>query len=245
MCTLLYLPWRSGPFTAALGLNRDEVYDRPSAPPRWWPPEPGSDGCGFVAPVDLRAGGTWFGVAQSGLFAALTNGRQRLPFRHQRSRGELVALALRLGELDAIADSLASHDALAYAACHVFLAQGERAVYVAPEADGRFVVHELASTPHTLTNAGLDLGDTPPLPADTGRLDADGVAAQLRAVLATHEGPHARCRHGGDRGTRSSAVVLLGRSLAASELRSAAGPPCVTAYADVPLGQVVTAGVAG
>src|SRR6266540_1445981 len=76
MCTLLYQPWSDGEYAAVLGLNRDEFYARPAAPPRWWPPEPQEGkGAGFVAPVDLRAGGTWFGLAETGLFVAITNGR--------------------------------------------------------------------------------------------------------------------------------------------------------------------------
>lgn len=238
MCTLLYLPWRSGPFHAALGLNRDEVYARPAAPPRWWPAEAG--GVGFVAPVDLVAGGTWFGVAETGLFVALTNGRQAFPFRHERSRGELVASSLRSGELEGAIEALERRDALAYAPCHVFLAQGNRAAYVAPDALGRFVTQRLAPGPHSLTNTALDADDTPALPPDTTGMAPDEVISELRARLATHSGPKARCRHGDDRGTRSSAVLLLGSDLASSRLLYADGPPCVTDFVEVALPRMAT-----
>ena len=243
VCTLLYRPWRSGPFRAALGLNRDEVYARPAAPPRWWPGASGHEsasarvggGAGFVAPVDLVAGGTWFGIAETGLFVALTNGRQAFPFRHTRSRGELVGSALRAGLLDRAVEALEERDALDYAACHLFLAQGERAVYVAPAAQGQFTAQQLSPGPHTLTNAGLDAGDTPPLPQHLQELSEGDVLEALRSCLVTHDGPRARCRHSVDRGTRSSALLLLGDDLASSRLRFADGPPCVAAYEDVAL----------
>jgi hypothetical protein len=244
MCTLLYRPLDGGRYVAALGLNRDEVYARPSAPPRWWPPA--SSGASFVAPVDLVAGGTWFGLSETGLFVAITNGRQEGPFRHERSRGELVGDSLRARDLNAAVATLTARDAFAYAPCHLLLAQHDRVVYVAPDRAGRFAVTPLAYTPHTLTNAGLDLGDTPPhvperdrdrASEDDGNSAADrapeAVLASLRSILTTHDGPHARCRHGGDRGTRSSALLLLGPDLASSRLSYADGPPCVTAYAEV------------
>ena len=230
MCTLLYLPLEGAPYHAALGLNRDEVYARPAAPPRWWPPADG--GSGFVAPVDLVAGGTWFGLAQTGLFVAITNGHQAGPFRHTRSRGELVGDSLRHGDLDAAIADLTSRDAFAYAPCHLLLVQHDRLAYVAPNTTGRFAATPLTRAPHTLTNSGLNAGDTPPLPA-ISESTPTSVLESLRPILTSHTGPLARCRHGGDRGTRSSAVLLLGPDLASSRLSYADGPPCVTAYSEV------------
>jgi uncharacterized protein with NRDE domain len=240
VCTLLYLPLesrRAGPLRAALGLNRDEVYARPAAPPRWWPAEE-NGGVGFVAPVDLVAGGTWFGVAQTGLFVAITNGRTELqpfPFRHERSRGELVTSSLRSGQLDRAVEALERLDALAFAPCHLFLAQGDRAAHVAPDSCGRFAVQRLDAGPHALTNTGLDAGDAPALPTSGGGMDRSDVVSTLRSRLATHDGPQARCRHGEDRGTRSSAVLFLGDDLPSSRLLYAEGPPCLTAYQEVAL----------
>jgi uncharacterized protein with NRDE domain len=247
MCTLLYQPLSSDGCRAALGLNRDEEYARPAAPPRWWPPDdaPGAAGTGFVAPVDLRAGGTWFGLGERGLFAAITNGRPsdwQGAFRHERSRGELVVDALRLGEIRAAAANLAARDAAAYAPCHLLLAQGAQAAYVAPDRDptGGFVVRWLSPGPHTLTNGGLDRGDTPDfaLAPDSA---AEDVIGALHRALTTHTGPTARCRHGADRGTRSSAIVLLGDDLASSRLLYAEGRPCTTPYVDVEVSRLSAA----
>ena len=229
MCTLIYLPLE-GDYRAAIGLNRDEAYGRASAPPRWWPAQGG--GAGFVAPVDLVAGGTWFGVNENALFVALTNGHQAGAFRHERSRGELVGAALRCDSIDGAVGELTSRDALAYAPCHVLLAQQGRVGYVAPDGEGCFGARWLDNGPHTLTNEGLDQRDTPPLPA---RLDAAAPVEALRPVLASHDGAHARCRHGDTRGTVSSAVLMLGENLGASRLSFAGGRPCVTPYVEVAL----------
>ena len=83
---------------------------------------------------------------------------------------------------------------------------------------GGFGARWLEHAPHTLTNEGLNQGDTPPLAG------VDGGVESLRPVLASHEGPHARCRHGDDRGTVSSAVLLLGDRLGESRLSYADGP---------------------
>ena len=236
VCTLIYVPLHGERHRAAIGLNRDEVYGRASAPPRWWPPsdETGNaEGVGFVAPVDLVAGGTWFGVNENGLFVAITNGRQSGAFRHERSRGDLVREALRRATVDEAVRELTNRDALAYAPCHLFLARRGRLAYVAPDTAGRFSVRWLDDAAHTLTNEGLDQNDTPPL-LSTASL-TDNPIEPLRRVLATHDGPHARCRHGEARGTVSSAVLLLGDDLSTSRLVFANGRPCVTPYAEVEL----------
>ena len=54
-----------------LAANRDEFYDRPTAPAAFW-----SDVPGLFAGRDLRAGGTWLGVTRSRRVAALTNQRE-------------------------------------------------------------------------------------------------------------------------------------------------------------------------
>ena len=243
MCTVLYVPWDRGPVAAAIGLNRDEAYARPAAAERWWPAADG--GVGFVAPVDLRAGGTWYGLAETGLFVALTNGRHGRqpagPFRGERSRGELVVAALRRGGLAAAVDDLAARDAFAYNPCHLLLAQGDQVAYVAPDSHGRFAVAPLERAAHSVTNAGLDAGDTPALPVGPGGAGSAAALAALRAALATHAGATARCRHGRDYGTRSSAVVLLGPDLPASRVFTAAGRPCDTPFRELALAELTGA----
>lgn len=77
--------------------NRDEFFDREALIPDL------NNGAGIVAPVDVRSGGTWFGVSRAtGLTVALTNASRRWPTPPgYRSRGSLVAdvLAGRLPSL--------------------------------------------------------------------------------------------------------------------------------------------------
>ena len=70
--------------------NRDEFYDRPTAPAGRWIDHPN-----VYAGRDLLANGTWLGVADGGRFAAVTNYREANGPRGELSRGALVADFLR------------------------------------------------------------------------------------------------------------------------------------------------------
>ncbi len=66
--------------------NRDEFYDRPSAPLEWWDDYPQ-----ILAGRDLKSGGAWMGVTRSGRFAAVTNYRDpKRQMADAPSRGLLV-----------------------------------------------------------------------------------------------------------------------------------------------------------
>ncbi len=87
MCLIL-IAYRSHPrYPLLVAANRDEFYDRPTAPLAFWDDIPQ-----VLAGRDLRQGGTWMGVARTGRFAAITNYRdptQVLP--SAPSRGQLVS----------------------------------------------------------------------------------------------------------------------------------------------------------
>lgn len=77
-----------------LAANRDEFFDRPTeALHRWTLP----DGTGVVAGRDLRDGGTWLGMSETGRVAMLTNVRSANPGPGRRSRGELTTRWLQAG----------------------------------------------------------------------------------------------------------------------------------------------------
>lgn len=86
MCLIL-LGWKAHPaWRLIAAANRDEYYDRPSAPIHGW-----TDAPEILAGRDLRNGGAWMGVTRSGRFAALTNYRDPAAVRPDApSRGELV-----------------------------------------------------------------------------------------------------------------------------------------------------------
>jgi hypothetical protein len=93
MCVLV-IGWRvRDDAPVVLAANRDEAYDRESAPP-----ETIAAGAGWaLAPRDRRAGGTWIGLSSSGLVVAITNRRGGDFDPARPSRGELCRAALAAG----------------------------------------------------------------------------------------------------------------------------------------------------
>jgi uncharacterized protein with NRDE domain len=70
-----------------LAANRDEFYNRPTAPLDYWADHPD-----VLAGRDLKGNGTWLGVTRSGCIAAITNYRE--PAAHIQnapSRGILIS----------------------------------------------------------------------------------------------------------------------------------------------------------
>lgn len=103
------LAWQAHPRWRLVAIgNRDEYHERPSAPLAPW-----DDPAGMLAGRDLRAGGTWLGVAGSdesqgngqdgghgGRFALVTNFRvPGYPRPDRASRGALVTGWLAQGEV--------------------------------------------------------------------------------------------------------------------------------------------------
>ncbi len=86
--------------------NRDEFYQRPTAPAHFW-----EDCPEILAGRDLEKMGTWMGVTSSGRFAALTNYRDPKELTDgKRSRGELVADALKYkGNIEDYMNNLETH----------------------------------------------------------------------------------------------------------------------------------------
>lgn len=91
MCLIL-IGLNPGPgISLVVAANRDEYFDRPSAPATRW-----EDAGHVIAGRDLRHGGTWMGVTGEGRFAAVANFRSG---KHKadapRSRGLLAGEFLR------------------------------------------------------------------------------------------------------------------------------------------------------
>ena len=86
MCLIVLSYKVSERYPLILAANRDEFYERPSAPVSLW-----EDAAGIIAGKDLQRGGTWLGIKKTGSIAMLTNYRERPPFgRNAPSRGWLV-----------------------------------------------------------------------------------------------------------------------------------------------------------
>ncbi len=86
MCLILIAVQTHPLYRLILVGNRDEFYDRPSAPVSFWYELPD-----LLAGKDLIGGGTWLGVTKRGKIAAITNYRNPLKVKERApSRGRLV-----------------------------------------------------------------------------------------------------------------------------------------------------------
>ena len=91
MCLVLFAYKVHPKYKLIVAANRDEFYQRPTAPAHFW-----EDDSNILAGRDLEKMGTWMGVTKKGRFAALTNYRDPSEVTEgKRSRGELVANALQ------------------------------------------------------------------------------------------------------------------------------------------------------
>jgi uncharacterized protein with NRDE domain len=99
MC-LLVLAWQAHPrYRLVVAANRDEFHARPTAPMARWPaPEE------ILAGRDLRANGTWLGLARRRHFGVITNFRElQRPLPDAPSRGALIPRYLANAEGSAAA----------------------------------------------------------------------------------------------------------------------------------------------
>jgi uncharacterized protein with NRDE domain len=180
---LILVAWRAHPdYPLVVAANRDEFYRRRTASADFFPDAPS-----ILAGRDLEAGGTWLGLARSGLhgvrFAGLTNFRDPGSYKpNAPSRGRLVAdyLAGCIG-IDAYLGGL---DASAYNGFNLLLSDGERLVAFSNVTGER---HELAPGVYGLSNAFLDTpwpkvgaGKTALADALAALPDENGLFALLR-----------------------------------------------------------------
>jgi uncharacterized protein with NRDE domain len=231
MCTLA-LAYRTDPrWPVVVAANRDERLGRPA---EGWALRDPLDGARHAAPRDLEAGGTWIGVSERGLFAAVTNYHSgRPPDRTRRSRGDLVPLALGAEDASGARSALAALDAARFNPFHLVVAD-PRAAFLWRFDGEAAAIEDLAPGLHVVTERAAD-GRDPRSEAVRAAWPLDLSPARLAALLATHEPSPDRavCVHGGPLyGTRSSAVLRLAPSLSASELYAAEGPPCRAQFED-------------
>jgi uncharacterized protein with NRDE domain len=119
MCTLVILRRPGHRWPVLIGANRDEMIDRPSKPPgRHWPDRPE-----VIAGLDVLAGGSWLGINDWGVAAAVLNRQGSLgPSPDRRSRGELVLEALDHADANAAAEALSYVDPEAYRTFNLIVA---------------------------------------------------------------------------------------------------------------------------
>jgi uncharacterized protein with NRDE domain len=212
MCTVI-LAWRVHPDVPLIvAANRDEFYNRPSAPPAALSPN-------RFGPTDLRAGGTWMALNRAGVVAALTNAvpPDLAPVDGVASRGEIIGRALRHRTAAAAAASVTEADPARTRPFYLLFAgpDGARAVSATQES---WSLTELEPGVHVQENRPLDdpsaekVSRSQELTRDLAQWPADELVQRLHAVLSDHDPsrPELRrlCVHTEVYGTRSTSIVL-------------------------------------
>lgn len=249
MCTLaLYLNvFDDLPLLVAA--NRDEHFDRPSAPPAEIAGDPR-----IVAGRDLRVGGTWLGVNDHGLLVGILNRRQNdnggdglLPML-TRSRGLLCMDLLQRRSAAEGVQFIARHST-AYNPFTVVFADRRSAWVAYNNHDGKIVSRQLEPGLHVFSSAAeLDLKSAKADRAHPrfaylkdrtliGRAEPAAWLSDLRAVLADHtmrdgsiDPGEAICVHRETTGTVSSSVVAMAAAPARFETFFCPGPPCQNSF---------------
>ena len=220
MCTFVILRRPGHPWPIMIAANRDERRGRPSRPPgRHW-----ADRAEVRAGLDLESGGSWLGINDHGLVAAVMNRHGSLgPLPGKRSRGELVLEALDHAEASEAAGALADLDPAAYRPFNLVVADPRSAYWLRHGGDGDIRVHPIAPGLHMLSAGELDDFGAPRIAEYLPRF----VAAQVpdpdaeewtawRGLLASNRG-HADMGPEGAMtferpdgfGTRSSALIAI------------------------------------
>jgi uncharacterized protein with NRDE domain len=140
MCTFVILRRPDRPWPVLIAANRDEMIDRPAAPPaRHWPDRPE-----VVAGRDLLAGGSWLGLNDWGVAAAVLNRHGSLgPAAGRRSRGELVLEALDHADAVAAAEALSHLDPAAYRTFNLIVADSRDAFWLRHAGTGAVAVRPI------------------------------------------------------------------------------------------------------
>jgi uncharacterized protein with NRDE domain len=159
MCSVVVLRRPDHPrWPLLLAANRDELDTRESlGPGRHWPDRPD-----VVAGLDREAGGSWLGVNDFGVIAAVLNRHGTLgPESGKRSRGELVLEALDHADADAAASALAHLDPRSYRPFNLLIADATDAFWIRHAGDGMVRSVPLHAGIAMLTSRELSDPDSP------------------------------------------------------------------------------------
>jgi len=220
MCTLVILRRPDHFWPVVIGANRDEMIGREALPPaRHWPDRPE-----IVAGLDRLAGGSWLGLNDWGVAAAILNRHGTLgPAPGQRSRGELVLEALDHPDAVAAAEALSHLDPHAYRTFNLIVADNRDGFWLRHADTGKVEVRPLKDGLSIVAAGEVDDLRTRRLelaapcfhaaqPPDPGR----GDWAEWEALLSDGESPPGeppesamRFRLPRGYGTVSSALIAL------------------------------------
>lgn len=152
--------------------NRDEFYERPTAPAHFWDDKPN-----LLAGRDLSQQGTWLGITKNGRFAALTNYRNPSePKKDVRSRGEIVTDFLNSEMTAAEFLKVLKQKRSEYAGFNVIAGTADELFYYSNVEDE---VKEISPGTHGLCNHFLD---TPWPKVVKGKMDLRNLVEKKRVI---------------------------------------------------------------
>lgn len=157
MCTVIIKRNPASPWPLMLAANRDEMNNRPANPPaRHWP-----DRADVIAGRDELAGGTWLGLNEQGVVAAILNRIGTLgPAPDKRSRGELPLEALDHETAEAAAEALSHLNPKAYRPFNLVIADADHAYWLANTGDD-LEFNKVPDGLHMVTAFDLNSPDSP------------------------------------------------------------------------------------
>ena len=236
MCTLaiLYRVARNTPIL--LAANREEYFSRVTQYPKIQPGTPR-----VVCGIDRQAGGTWLGVNQFGLLAAVSN-RPKAMVPSSRAPAACSAVICWTGVTPAMQWHMPSKSfpAASTPAPTTCCADAKYAAVV--YGGNRVEVAELTPGLHTLTNGNIDdLRDERHefvrrmLTLHTLDSAVTFLAVASRAFSRKQDGEGRRglVSTGGEYGTVSSTLLSLGRKIQHSIYQYSPGPPSEYPYDDL------------
>lgn len=217
-----------------VGANREEYYSRPGTPPQII-----EGPARAVAGLDTVAGGTWLGVNERSMLVAVTNRLKSQVVPNPRSRGLLAREMLGCKSTkEAIALATAELDANRYAGCNIVCGDGNGLTVF--QSGDWLRIKPLPPGLHLLTNHDINDASDPRLgfalnwlyqhPYET----AENCVTALKQLCGLNgsDGQPPICLHGKEKGTVSSTLVVLAKSLRKSIYLHSDGPPDRVPYQD-------------
>lgn len=153
MCTVVILRRPDHDWPVLIGANRDEMNNRPwLSPARHWDDRPD-----VIAGQDTLGGGTWLGINEDGVVAAVLNRFGTLgPADDKRSRGELPLEALDHADAIDAAQALSALDGTAYRPFNMVIADNRDAYWLAGRGGEKIDIQEIPEGLSILTAHDLN-----------------------------------------------------------------------------------------
>jgi len=249
VCTLAIYFQMNAEFPVVIAANRDELFARAARSPRRLLDEPW-----VVAGLDEVAGGTWLGVNAHNVVAGILNRRSTLPpDPSRRSRGLLCLDVLETASVATAAARVRTDPGTRYNPFNLLIASPDASCVVG-NVSGTMAVTTLQPGLHLLTNLELNDPECPRIAKSYALFDAarrhleaaggEAFRRELGRILADHSTaldpreqafPNNLCVHTERFGTRSSTLLVYSAATRCFRMWHADGPPCETAYREVPL----------